>query len=64
MYFKYQDYARIHCLEDPVIIHNSVGRDATFILREGKKKKNLYFICYTANFTLGNCIQLYYCPEQ
>lgn len=45
MYFKYQiDYARIHCLEDPVIIHNSVGRDATFILREGRKKTCISFV--------------------
>lgn len=64
IYFKLQ----IECLDNtlfgrPYLLQSSVGRgDATFILREGKK--NLYFICYTANFTLGNCIQLYYCPEQ
>ena len=46
MYFKYQDYARIHCLEDPVIIHNSVGRDAIFILREGKKKKPVFHLLH------------------
>ena len=45
MYLKYQiDYVRIRYLEDPVIIHNSVGRNATFILREGRKKTCISFV--------------------